>query len=316
MSSSRPTNPSSTGRRTLVGASALLDPVQPVASVRAPEQVRYPQPGDVISSSRGAYTVRRMVGQGAYGAVYEAMGPFDQRFALKLQVPAMRPYAEVYDLWRRESQKMLALRHPYVVYLHDAFEHEFLFYMALEWCPFTLHDLLTAPLPQGLAIELMRHLLAAVQYLHDNDILHGDIHPGNVLLSDLDRPAAKLGDFGIAQELDGQGIARPSVVHHAIMAPEVAAAGYLSRQSDIYQLGLLFFWMITGGPPLDYSAPYADLLRQVTEGTPRARAEALGTPLGAIIAKMLRRREAYRYTSAHDVWSDLRALRDAPASSG
>jgi serine/threonine protein kinase len=299
------------GHRTLVTSATFHDPA-PLASqqIRGPDRVRNPSPGDVISSGRGSYQIRQEVGRGAHGAVYEAVGPFDQRFALKLQVPAMRPYAEVYEQWRSEAHRLLLLRHPNVVYLHDAFEHSYLFYMALEWCPRTLKDLLVRALPVDLAIELMRQLLAATQYLHDNDIVHGDIHAGNVLLTELERPVTKLADFGISQELQGKGFARPNIVHHAIMAPEVVATGYTSRQSDLYQIGLLFFWMITGHPALDYAVPYTELVRQVTEGTPRARAEALNTPLGHIIAKMLRRREAYRYASAHEVWQDLRNIRD------
>lgn len=268
--------------------------------------MRFPAQGDVLASPRGAYVVQRVVGHGAQGAVFEALGPFDQRFALKLQVPANRPYVEVQSQWVRESQRLLRLRHPGVVYMHDAFEFDFLFYMALEWCGQTLRDFVTRPLSPELAVELTRQILAAVQYLHDNDIVHGDLHPGNVLVSDSQRLVVKLADFGISQELHGRGFARPDIVHHAIMAPELIAAGYTSRQSDIYQVGLLLYWMVVGTPALDYTVPYAELVQQIADGAPRARAESLPTPLAAVIAKMLRRREAFRYMSAHEVWEDLR----------
>jgi eukaryotic-like serine/threonine-protein kinase len=273
---------------------------------RPPERVRFPAAGDVLASPRGAYTVQKVVGHGAQGAVYEAFGPFDQRYALKLQVPANRPYAEVQTQWVRESQRLLRLRHPGVVYMHDAFELDFLFYMALEWCSHSLRDLLRQPLAPDLAVEVTRQILAAVHYLHDNDIVHGDLHPGNVLLTDADRPVVKLADFGISQELHGRGFARPDIVHHAIMAPELINAGYTSRQSDIYQVGLLLYWMVVGTPALDYNVPYPELVRQIADGVPRARAEAIATPLGAVIAKMVRRREAFRYQSAREVWEDLR----------
>lgn len=299
------------GNRTLVSSTLLVDPTPTnTQQIHGPDKIRSPNCGDRITSSRGSYQILREVGQGAQGVVYEAIGPFDQRFALKLQIPAMRSYAEVYAQWRSEAQRLLLLRHPNVVYLHDAFEHDFLFYMALEWCPFTLKDLLREKLQPTQAIELVRQLLAATQYLHDNEIIHGDIHAGNVLLTDPRHLITKLADFGISQELQGQGFVRPSIVHHAIMAPEVAALGYSSRQSDLYQIGLLFYWMITGSPALDPSVSYNDLLHQVIDGIPRARAEALGTPIGQIIAKMLRRREAYRYASAHEVWQDLREVRE------
>lgn len=282
----------------------------PVTGQRAvfspPEVVRFPQPGDALASPRGIYRVLREVGRGAYGAVYEVLGPFDQRMAVKLFVPAYRQYHEVQTQWLQESQRLLLLRHPGVVYLHDAFESSYLFYLALEWCSHSLRELLGRPMAEPLAVELSRQILAAVQYLHDNDVIHGDLHPGNVLISDLSRPVVKLADFGISLELGGRHFARPSVVHHAIMPPEIVAAGYTSRQSDIYQVGLLLYWLLTGQPALSYDVPYDDLVRQVTDGVPRARAEALGTPLGNVLAKMLRRREAYRYASAREVWEDLR----------
>lgn len=292
----------------------MMPAVRPQAG--PPTQVRFPAPGDVLSSARGGYHVTRALGKGAYGAVYEAIGPFDQRYALKLIVPANRPYAEVQAEWARESQRLLVLRHPNVVYMHDAFEHDFLFYMALEWCSYSLRDLLQASIAPELAIELTRQMLAAIQYLHDNDIVHGDLHPGNVLVLQGERPFVKLADFGISQELHGRGFARPDIVHHAIIAPEVAAAGYTSRQSDLYQVGLLLYWMVVGAPALDYGVPHAELLKQVNDGLPRARAEKLGTPIGHVIAKLLRRREAYRYASAREAWDDLRKLPEWTTRSG
>jgi serine/threonine-protein kinase len=92
------------------------------------------------------------------------------------------------------------------------------------------------------------------------------------------------------------------------MPPEILATGYTSKQSDIYQVGLLLYWMLTGQPAIDTGLPYQELVQQVADGGPRRRAEALGTALGALIAKTLRRREAYRYSSAREVWGDLRAL--------
>jgi eukaryotic-like serine/threonine-protein kinase len=161
---------------------------------------------------------------------------------------------------------------------------------------------------EGLVIEMTRQTLAAVQFLHDNDVVHDDLHAGNVLITHLDRPTVKISDFGISHELRGMPAVRPNVVHHAIMAPEIIATGYTSKQSDLYQVGLLIYWMLVGEPAIQMDVPYQELVRQVSDGEPRKRAEQLGTPLGNLIAKMLRRREAFRYTSAREVWADLREL--------
>lgn len=268
--------------------------------------VQVPQIGATLTSSRGSYLVRSSIGAGMFGAVYECVGPFDQIYAVKLIRPANRPYAEVRREWESEVRRLMSLRHPNVVYIHDAFEEQSLFFLALERCDHPLTAMLGAPMQEGLVIELARQLLAAVQFLHDNDIVHDDLHPGNVLISQLDRPLVKISDFGISHELRGLPSIRPNLVHHNIMAPEVVAAGYTSKQSDLYQVGLLLYWMLTGEPAIPPGLPYQELVRTVSDGEPRKRAERIGTPVGETIAKMLRRRDAYRYTSAREVWSDLR----------
>jgi serine/threonine protein kinase len=290
----------------VLGAQTLSTTAFPVSS--RPLTVQFPQIGSVLASAHGSYQVRSVLGSGEFGAVYECIGPFDQVYAVKMMRPANRPYTEVHAEWAREVQRLLSLRHPNVVYIYDAFEQNYLFYLALERCDHPLTAMLGTPMQEGLVIELARQTLAAVQFLHDQDIVHDDLHPGNVLITHADRPIVKISDFGISNELRGAAAIRPNVVHHAIMAPEILATGYTSKQSDIYQVGLLMYWMLTGHPAIDTHAPYAELVRQVADGDARKRAEAIGTPLGALIAKTLRRREAYRYSSAREVWADLREL--------
>lgn len=270
--------------------------------------VQYPQIGSTLKSARGTYVVQSTIGSGEFGAVYECIGPFDQTYALKMVRPSNRPYSEVQAEWAREQSRLFSLRHPNVVYIYDSFEQGHLFYLALERCDHALKAMLGTPMQEGLVLEMTRQLLAAVQFLHDNDVVHDDLHAGNVLITHTDRPTVKISDFGISNELRGMTAVRPNVVHHAIMAPEILATGYTSRQSDIYQVGLLLYWMLTGEPAIQMDVPYQELVRQVAEGEPRQRADQIGTPFGTLIAKMLRRREAFRYTSAREVWADLREL--------
>jgi serine/threonine-protein kinase len=270
--------------------------------------VQYPVVGSQLASTRGTYAVRAVIGSGEFGAVYEAIGPFDQVYAVKMVRPANRPYAEVQAEWAKEVSRLVSLRHPNIVYIYDAFAENYLFYLALERCDHPLSAMLGTPMQEGLVIELARQILAAVQFLHDNDVVHDDLHPGNVLITHNDRPVVKISDFGISNELRGMSAVRPNVVHHAIMAPEILSTGYTSRQSDLYQVGLLLYWMIAGVPAIDPGATYQDLVRLVADGEPRRRAEAIGTPLAHLVAKMLRRRETFRFGSAREVWAELREL--------
>jgi eukaryotic-like serine/threonine-protein kinase len=305
--------PNATGNRPATNPGLLPRANRPPSfagqNVSAPRiMVQYPQVGSKLIGARGTYEVRDVIGSGEFGAVYECIGPFDQIYAVKMVRPSNRAYSEVHAEWAREVQRLFTLRHPNVVYIYDSFAHDHLFYLALERCDHALKMMLGTPMQEGLVIEMSRQLLAAVQFLHDNDVIHDDLHAGNVLITHTDRPTVKISDFGISNELRGMTAVRPNVVHHAIMAPEILATGYTSRQSDLYQVGLLLYWMVTGEAAMQMEVPYQELVRQVSEGEPRQRAEQLGTPLGDLIAKMLRRREAFRYTSAREVWADLREL--------
>ncbi|WP_441285697.1 serine/threonine protein kinase [Sorangium sp. KYC3313] len=268
-------------------------------------------PGSALTSTRGTYVIGALIGDGQYGSVYECSGPFDQVYALKMLRPANKPYQVVKEEWSREMLRLESFRHPNIVYIHDAFEVNYLFYLALERCDTSLRALLGAPFQPPLLLELSRQLLMTLQYLHDNGVVHADLHAGNVLISQLDhRPLVKLTDFGVAHQLDGvTRWFRPQVANPKILVPELVTAGYTTTQSDLYQLGLLMYQMHTGQPAIDVNVAYEEITRQIAEGTPRQKAEALGTPLSQVIAKLLRRRDAYRYHSARDVWDDLRQLR-------
>jgi eukaryotic-like serine/threonine-protein kinase len=248
------------------------------------------------------------MGEGAFGAVFDCLGPFDQPFALKMFRPGERPYSQVRAEWQKEAERLYRLRHPNVVYVFDYFEAQGLFYLVLERCDHSLSDMLGRPFTDRLVVDLSRQILFALQYLSDSEIIHNDLHAGNILVQQGDTLVLKLSDLGIAQELSGQHAVRPQMVQHRIMAPELVAGGYTTKQSDLYQLGLLMYEMHTGEYPVDTSLGYDAMLQQIKEGVPRLRAEALGTPIGNVVSVLLRRNEQYRFTSPAQVWEELRKL--------
>ena len=272
--------------------------------------IPFPIPGTTLTSTRGNYTVGALIGDGQYGSVYECIGPFDQPYALKMLRPANKPYQVVKEEWSREMQRLESFRHPNIVYIHDAFENNFLFYLSLERCDTSLRALLGRPMPDALFVEIARQLLMTLAYLHDNGVVHSDLHAGNVLISQIDRqPIVKITDFGVAHQLEGSTRwFRPQVANPKILTPELVTAGYTTAQSDLYQLGLLLYQMTSGQPAMDVSGPYEEIARQIADGTPRQKAEALGTPVATVIAKLLRRRDAHRYQSAREAWDDLRQI--------
>jgi serine/threonine-protein kinase len=283
-----------------------VDPLNQTGSRIIP----FPTTGSRLESTRGSYLVGQRIGDGQYGSVYEVVGPFDQVYALKMFRPANRHYQSVKQEWSAEMKRLESFRHPNIVYIHDAFEYDNLFYIALERCDTSLRTLGEAgPLSDPQFFEFARQLLMALGYLHHNGLVHSDLHGGNVLVSQLhSQPVIKIADFGVAHQLEGQHWYRPQVANPRILAPELVIQGYTTRQSDLYQLGLLLFRMHTGQAALADDTPNDQIPKLIADGVPRQRAEALGTPIGNVIAKLLRRRDAYRYHSAPEIWDDLRQL--------
>lgn len=266
------------------------------------------QPGGSLISPRGrVYLLGERLGDGSFGDVFDAIGPFDQRCAVKVFRPRLHQEV-VRDQWLKEASRLYQLRHPHIVYVFDYFEVGGLFFLVMERCDHTLEVMLSVPFTDRLVIEVMRQLLFAAQYLSDNEVLHNDIHAGNVLVVQGQNLIAKLSDLGIAQDLSGRPSVRPEMVQHRIMAPELVRGGYSTKQSDLYQLGLLMYHMHTAESAIDTAGGYDAMVEQIHAGVPRARAEALGTPLGEIIAVMLRRHEQYRFASPAQVWEELRKL--------
>ena len=262
-----------------------------------------------MRSARGhTYLVGDCIGEGSFGAVFDCIGPFDQSYALKVFFPGTRPHAEVRKEWLSEAERLYRLRHPNIVYVHDYFEYQGMFQLVLERCNNSIEDMLGRPFTDRLVVDISRQLLFAMQYLADNEIVHNDLHAGNVLIVHGEGLTVKISDLGIAQELYGHTAVRPPIVQHRLMAPEVLAGGYSTKQSDLYQLGLLMYHMHTGQYPIDVAAGYDDVIAQIRDGVPRLKAEALGTPLGDVISVLLRRTVQYRYTSPAQVWDDLRRL--------
>jgi serine/threonine protein kinase len=242
-----------------------------------------PGSGRTVRSPRGyRYLLGERLGGGASGAVFDCVGPFDQSFALKVFQPAQQPYLAAREDWLREAERLYRLRHPNIVYVHDYFESEGVFFVVLERCDHSLEEMLGQPFTDRLVVDIARQLLFALQYLSDNEVVHNDLY--------------------------GRVAVHPPIVHHRIMAPEVVKGGYSTKQSDLYQLGLLMYAMHTGDYPIDFAVGYDGVVEQIRQGEPRRRAETLGTSLGGIISVMLRRHEQYRYTSPASVWEELRRL--------
>lgn len=274
-----------------------------------------PSAGEMITSGESGVTYRigAPIAEGFFSFVYECKDDWDNSLVAKVLKPRNRPYDEIRGAAAVELNNLRTARHPYITYIHDAFEFRDTFYIITERCTRSLHEMWTVEGYDGRVwiTPIARCLLQAVDFIHNQHIAHQDIHPGNVFLNFItdsvlrEQTATnfKLGDLGLAKlahELDPT-----STLAEWMRPPEAidpAAFGPMDQRVDIYHCGLLLMQVLLG-KPIQFSR------EQILEGAPRELALTLEPPYSAALEKTLRRHVMYRTTSAKELWRDLRSPR-------
>ena len=257
------------------------------------------------------YTVTARLGKGAMGVVYRATHTqTSQEVAIKVLSRDVALDPALFERFRREGEALRQLRHPNIVGFVDMFEHDEQQFIVMDYVPGgNLHQLIQqGPLPLDRARQITLGLCDALTRAHALDIIHRDIKPENILLAADGTP--KLSDFGVARlisdgtRLTGTGT---QVGTPYYMAPEAWEGAPLDAQADIWALGVVLYEMLTGQVPFGgetlivvmhkvLNAPLTDI-HQLRPEVPRGLAQ--------IVAGMLTRDKALRYTSMRRVAADL-----------
>lgn len=270
----------------------------------------------------GAFVVEALIGRGGHGEVYHASradGQFEQRVALKL----LRPEAlSQFENFRAERQILASFEHPGIARLIDGgVAPDRRPYMAMELVEGVEIDQFCRAnqLDLPARVRLLRQVAAAVAYAQANLVVHGDIKPGNILVTPDGQP--KLLDFGIARLIETDELTSGLTIAlstPAYAAPEQLAGKRATIATDIYALGAVLYEILaghaawqTGDSPVSWASRILDdeppLPSAVAKGP---EAGALRGDLDSIVARSMRARPADRYETVPALMDDLQRYLD------
>jgi formylglycine-generating enzyme required for sulfatase activity/tRNA A-37 threonylcarbamoyl transferase component Bud32 len=260
---------------------------------------------NLLGQTLGRYHILEQLGEGGMAIVYKA---YDTRLETDVAVKVIRienlaPSILEKSLKRfeREAKSLARLTHPNIVKVIDYGEHEGKPYLVMTYLPGgTLKERLkNGALPWRGAVQLISPIARALDYAHKQNLIHRDVKPSNILMTDSGQPM--LTDFGVAKLFDldestaltgtGMGIGTPEY-----MAPE-QWTGQSTPQTDVYALGLVLYEMVTGRKPYAADTPAALFLKQANDPLPRPKSlmPSLPDAVEKVLLKALAKRSEDRY---------------------
>ncbi|MGE5144156.1 MAG: serine/threonine-protein kinase, partial [Acidobacteriota bacterium] len=260
---------------------------------------------DFQSAVAGRYSIERELGRGGMGVVYLAREVrLDRPVALKLLPPRLAEQAAPRERFLREARLAAKLSHPNIIpiYAVDEIADYVFFAMAyVEGETLTERVRNRGPLPAGDATRLLREIAWALAYAHAQGVIHRDVKPDNIIL-EAGSGRALVADFGIAAQVSGAaGVDGGDVIGTPeFMSPEQALGEKVDAKSDLYALGVVGYFMLSGRLPFTGTKATEVLAKQVTEAARPVAAVADGTPrrLAQTIDKCLAKEKDDRPESA------------------
>ena len=259
----------------------------------------------------GRYSLDREIGRGGMGIVYLAHEvELDRPVALKLLPPQMAAQPTLRERFLREARTAAKLSHPNVVPIYAVDEvDEFVFFAMAYIDGGTLGERIRGrgPLTSKEAVNMLREVAWALAYSHAEGVVHRDVKPDNILL-EKGSGRALVTDFGIAHVGTEPGMtAAGEVLGTAeFMSPEQASGDEVDPRSDIYALGVVGFYALTGGFPFEGTTAAALLAQHLTKPAPPVASVAPEVP--AVLAKAVDR---CLRKSPEDRFADGAALAEA-----
>ena len=260
------------------------------------------------------YRIERRIGTGGMADVFlardESLG---RRVAIKILAERYAQDEAFVERFRREATAAAGLSHPNIVSVYDRGQAAGTSYIAMEYLngP-TLKDEITsrAPLPEAEVVNWAVQALDALEFAHRQGVVHRDIKPHNMILTDEGR--LKVTDFGIARAANVVQMTEVgSIVGTAqYLSPEQARGLDVGPQSDLYSMGIVLYEMLTGELPFTGDSAVEIAMKQVSDPPPSIRKQnrLVSEGLEQVVMRSLSKDPALRHHSARQMADELRRV--------
>jgi Serine/threonine protein kinase len=259
----------------------------------------------------GRYEIIERVGGGGMALVYRAQDILlGRNVAVKILRQQFVHDEEFVRRFRREAQAAASLSHPNIVSVYDVGQQDDTHYIVMEYVEGrNLNDIIKerAPLQPDEAVRIAAQICDALDHAHNNQIIHRDIKPHNILIGKNGR--VKVTDFGIARAVTSSTITQTGSVVGSVhyLSPEHAKGVVTGEKSDLYSLGVVLYQMVTGRLPFLGESPISVALKHLQDGfeEPRQVNPHIPQSLENVILRAMRKNPGERYDSAREMLDDL-----------
>lgn len=262
------------------------------------------------------YEIIEKIGGGGMSLVYKAKCRVLNRYvAIKILRDELTSDPDFVSKFKQESLSAASLAHPNIVNIYDTGIEGDIYYIVMEYVKGeTLKKYINRKgrLSEQETINISRQIAEALKHAHTNNIVHRDIKPHNILITE--DGIAKVTDFGIARAATSSTINNTSNVIGSVhyFSPEQARGGYVDEKSDIYSLGIVMYEMITGVVPFDADNHISVAMKQIQEKPvpPSKKIKNLKISAGfeEIIMKCLEKHQSFRFQSVEELIKKLDSM--------
>ncbi len=268
----------------------------------------------MIGRTLGNYQITEELGRGGMAIVYRAYQPsLNRHVAIKVLPPQLSFDQDFVERFQREAKAAARLRHPNIVVIHDVGHQDEIYYIVMEYLEGrTLKQLVEqeGPLPAERASRILDQVGDALDYAHQQGVVHRDVKPANIFVGKGDQ--VTLTDFGIAKAAsDAEQLTRTGMLMGTpeYMAPEQAESGSVDHRTDLYALGIVLYQMLVGRVPFRGTTPHATLHAVIYEPPPPPRQinGEVSPSVESVILKAIAKQPDQRFQSGAELAGALRA---------